>query len=230
VTRRRGRAEPGAYDEAVPGVWYAGYGSNLCPDRFACYLMGGTPAGAARCYPGTRERLPAQAVRPVLLPGSVFFAGESAVWGGGLAFYDPEPPGPAPARAALITVRQLADLVAQEMHRPPGTPLDAAVADAVASLEGASDGTRVALGPGRYETLVRAGCLGGCAVLTLTTPAAAALPPTAPSLPYLRTIAGGLRATHGWDDADIAAHLATRRGAAGRWTPRSLGLALASPE
>ena len=230
MTRRRGRAEPGAYGEAVPGVWYAGYGSNLCPDRFACYLMGGTPAGAARCYPGTRERLPAQAVRPVLLPGSVFFAGESAVWGGGLAFYDPEPPGPAPARAALITVRQLADLVAQEMHRPPGTPLDAAVADAVASLEGASDGTRVALGPGRYETLVRAGCLGGCAVLTLTTPAAAALTPTAPSLPYLRTIAGGLRATHGWDDADIAAHLATRRGAAGRWTPRSLGLALASPE
>ncbi|TBO55765.1 histone deacetylase, partial [Streptomyces kasugaensis] len=37
-------------------VWYTSYGSNMYLERLACYLVGGRPPGAARGYPGCRDR------------------------------------------------------------------------------------------------------------------------------------------------------------------------------
>jgi len=37
-------------------VWYAVYGSNLLRKRFDCYIQGGKPKGAAKDYPGCRDR------------------------------------------------------------------------------------------------------------------------------------------------------------------------------
>ena len=89
-------------------VWYVAYGSNLSQDRFACYLQGGRPAGARRSYPGCRDRTPPREVVGLRLPGRIGFGGISRVWGGGLAFLDPESAdGEVVARGYLIGSDQL---------------------------------------------------------------------------------------------------------------------------
>ncbi len=201
----------------APRVWYVAYGSNMCAARLGYYLAGGRPPGAARVYPGCRDAGPPERDAPVMLPGDVYFALRSRVWGGGLALYDPLPrddrpprPGPVPARAYLITAGQFADLAAQEMGRPPGTDLDLAPVLATG---------RHQLGPGRYETIVGLGTRDGWPMLTMTAPwSAGSVEPTAPAAVYLRLLATGLAESHGWGRTRIAAYLAARPGAHGAWT------------
>jgi hypothetical protein len=95
-------------------LWYAGYGSNLSRERFACYLQGGTPRGAHHKYVGCRDRTPPQATVPLRVTGRLTFAGESTLWGGGLAYLDPEADGEVVARGYLVTTEQLDDVAAQE--------------------------------------------------------------------------------------------------------------------
>jgi hypothetical protein len=202
-------------------VWYTSYGSNTHAARLACYLTGGAPAGAARTYPGCRDRTPPRRSVPVELDGTVYFATHSPVWGGGRAFYDPDAPGRVLARAHLVTAGQFSDIAAQEMYAEPGTDLDLA--------EVLSTG-RSTLGPGRYETLVRAGALDGLPMLTFTAPwALADVPWTAPSAAYLEHLAAGLREAGRWDAATVARYLAARPGAAGHWTAAGGVLTPAGP-
>ncbi|MFD9689641.1 histone deacetylase [Kitasatospora sp. NPDC059088] len=190
-------------------LWYAAYGSNLHAARFSCYLCGGRPAGAARACPGCRDRRPPRASAALPLPGTVYFAGHSATWGGGTAFYDPAGPGPVPCRAYLVTAGQFGDVAAQEIQRTPAADLDLTRVLATG---------RDRLGPGRYETLLRVGALRGRPVLTLTSPTGlAGATPTAPSPAYLRTLAAGLAESHTWGPWRTAGYLATRPGAAGHW-------------
>ena len=83
-----------------------------------------------------------------------------------MAFYDPATPGPVAARGWLITVQQLADLMAQEMHDVPGSrpDLEHRILEIVSSP---GEGVHP-LGTGRYETLVTTRCLEGTAVVTFT--------------------------------------------------------------
>jgi hypothetical protein len=202
-------------------VWYVAYGSNMHADRLACYLAGGTPPGALAACPGARDRRPPRRDTGVWLPGGVYFTTRSPVWDGGRAFYDPDGPGPAAARAWLITVSQLSDIVAQEMYRDPGADLD---------LTAVLTTGRDQLGPGRYETLLLVGDREGYPLLTFTAPwRGADVAAVAPSLPYLRILAGGLAAAHHWDAERCATYLAGLRGAAGTWTPATLASLLASP-
>jgi len=185
-------------------VWYVAYGSNMHAERFGYYLRGGRPPGGARVYPGCRDTRGPERREPVTLPGQLYFAGQSAVWTGGMAFYDPTAPGAMPGRAYLITVQQFADIAAQEMHREPGADLDL--------TEVLTTGT-ARLGPGRYETLVCAGRLDGLPLLTFTAPwriAEAGLNP--PSAAYLLHIGAGLAEAHHWSPDRIAAYLSTRAG------------------
>ena len=101
------------------------------------------------------------------LPGTVYFAGDSRQWGGGVAFYDHETPGPSAARAYLVTASQFADIAAQEMRRLPD-PGDPLVEVVLGGLGG--DGERHHVGPGHYETLVEVGTLDGIPMLTFTSP------------------------------------------------------------
>ena len=195
-------------------VWYAAYGSNLSAARFRHYIEGGRPAGAQRTYPGARDPSAPLADEPLWLPGSVYFALQSTVWGGGMAFYDRDAPGKTPARAYLLTVGQFSDVAEQEMHRPPSS--DLAVADAVASGEHR-------YGPGRYETLVSCGERLGHPVLTLTAPwRLGDVPLVAPSAPYLAMLGAGLVEAHGWSAGRAAAHLAGLPGAVGAWSERAV--------
>ncbi|MFE2756192.1 histone deacetylase [Actinosynnema sp. NPDC059335] len=199
-------------------VWYVAYGSNLHAERFGCYLAGGTPVGATRGYPGCRDTSPPLATRAVEIPGGIYFATESPVWLGGRAFYDPDLPGTAAARAYLVTAAQFADVAAQEMYRDPGADLDLTVVLA--------DGRHV-LGPGRYETLLRLGEHDGHPALTFTAPwSAADVAHTKPSAGYLTMLATGLVEAHGWPVDRVADHLARRTPF---WTAADIA-ALLSPE
>ncbi|MEU1863248.1 histone deacetylase [Streptomyces gardneri] len=204
-------------------VWYAAYGSNTHAERLGYYLAGGRPPGAARVFPGCRDpRGPAASVA-LLLPGRVYFATESSVWGGGRAFYDPAAAGTAWGVAYLLTAGQFSDIAAQEMYRPPGTDLD--LTEVLAT-------GRCSLGPGRYETLVCCGFLDGAAgdgegeglpVLTFTAPAEGERSePRPPSAAYLRHLAAGLQRTGAWRPDEVAGYLAGCPGAAGHWTPQAV--------
>lgn len=195
-------------------VWYAAYGSNMHRERLECYLGGGTPPGGTRTYPGCRDRRPPARSLPVLLPGVMYFATESPVWHGGRAFYDPGAAGEVPAQAYLLTRSQFSDIAAQEMYREPGEDLD---------LDEVLARGRAETGPGRYETLVSPGVLDGDPVLTFTAPwKCAEVPGNAPSAAYLRHLAAGLVASHGWNAARAAEYLAGRPGAEERWTPAAV--------
>src|SRR4051812_13013042 len=184
-------------------VWYVSYGSNMCAARLACYIEGGQPVGGRRANPGARDRqLPRRSI-PVDLPGTMYFAGESPQWGGGVAFYDHETPGFTAARGYLVTAEQLTDIAAQEMYRvpQPGDPLEQVVLQPL-------EGGRHQVGPGRYETLVEVGRVEDLPLLTFTSPHGVGhVERTLPSERYLALLTEGLRESRGWDDARIAAYL-----------------------
>jgi hypothetical protein len=200
-------------------VWYASYGSNMHRDRLAHYIEGGQPPGAARAYPGCRDRrLPAESV-PVELRGALYFATRSPVWQGGRAFYDPDADGRVYGRAHLVSAGQFADIAAQEMYREPGADLDLG--------EVLSTG-RAVLGDGRYETLICTGRLDGRPVLTFTAPwRMDEVAWTAPSAAYLGHLARGLLEADTWDEETVTAYLADCPGTAGLWTARAVAELLA---
>ena len=197
-------------------VWYASYGSNLLRERFLCYLQGGQPDGAARTYPGARDRSAPLNSVPLWLPGGVYFATRSLVWGGGRALYDPLLPRRTAARGWLITAGQFSDVAAQEMAREPGADLDLKPL-----LTGKSAYLQV--GEGHYETLVLTGRRGGIPVITFTAPwrfgGDDAPPLTPPSAVYLTMLARGLCEAHGWNAEAAGRYLAGLPGAAGNWRP-----------
>ncbi|MEV0841176.1 histone deacetylase [Actinocatenispora sera] len=193
-------------------VWYAAYGSNMSSRRLRYYLAGGRPPGNSRCYPGARDgRAPARS-RALRIPGGVYFAGHSRAWGGGLALYDPQLPGAAAVHAHLITIQQFSDIAAQEMARTPGRDLD------LAEVLGTG---RAQLGPGRYETLLRAGPdVDGIPVLTFTAPWQAHQTPwRSPAPHYLALVVRGLREAYGWAPERTAAYLRELPGVRGEQVP-----------
>jgi hypothetical protein len=196
-------------------VWYAAFGSNLSRERLGCYISGGTPTGTRRAYEGCRDRTPPREHRTLTLPGHLRFAGESTVWGGGMAFYCPGDDGTVHARAYLLRLEQLVDLVAQESRHPVGTTVVLA----------AAGHTRHGLSS-VYDVLMDLGELDGHRLLTLS--ASRHHPLNPPSGAYVRTMADGL--ADGFDlDADArVAYLASAVGMLPTWTPEAVRELLAS--
>lgn len=201
-------------------LWYVSYGSNMSHRRLGCYIEGGRPPGSAVSYVGARDSTMPVADMPVTLPGSLYFAGESPTWGGGVAFYDHDSPGATPARAYRITIAQFVDVANQEMHRSPDPddPLEEVL------LDGLPD-ARHRAGPGHYETLIEVGRHEGLPMLTFTAPHGLdAVPHTRPRPAYLAMLAEGLREAHGWDEeaiADYFASVVAGDGKGGREAPPS---------
>lgn len=184
-------------------TWYAPYGSNMTWRRFRCYIEGGCLAETGRDHPGCRDTSPPADTTAVWLPGVMYFATESAFWGGGRALYDPDAPGMTAARAWLVTPGQLCDIMAQEMKTDPGTDLDLPLAP----------GGRLTAGDGHYETIACTGRLHGRPVLTFCAPwALAEVPPLAPSPAYAAMITAGLHETFGWDERRARRYLASLPG------------------
>lgn len=168
-----------------------------------CYLHGGCPPGATRTCPGAREPGDPLDDRPFTLPGRVTFAWHSPTWGGGIAFLEPDARGTVPARAYLLTVRQLADVQEQEMWREPARDLD---------LAALIRDRRLVTGPGRYETLQVVGELAGRPVVTFTARDVEELGIRQPATAYLATMARGLADSHGCSPDEVVDHLAACRG------------------
>jgi hypothetical protein len=187
--------------------WYAGYASNLSARRFRFYLEGGLLAESGRLHPGARDSTAPAASVQLWLPGTVYFAMESTMWGhSGRALYDPDTPGYSAARGYLITSGQLLDVVAQEMYLAPGSFDDASVP--------ASAGERVRLGDGCYETLVCTQVLGGVPVVTMAAPwRLTDVPLRGLSASYRAMITAGLQEM-GWTSGEAAEYLATLPGGA----------------
>jgi hypothetical protein len=151
---------------------------------------------------------------PVELTGALYFATESAVWGGGRAFYDPDADRRVLARAHLITSGQFSDIAAQEMYRAPGPPPD---------LTEVLTAGRAVLGHGRYETLLCPGRLEGLPVLTFTAPwAMNDVRGNPPSATYVRFLAAGLLSAGAWNPVEVASFLACCPGATGHWTEQAV--------
>jgi hypothetical protein len=198
-------------------VWYVSYGSNMSAARLATYLEGGCPPGGTRPHPGARDASPPRHDVGVELPGAVYFAGRSTQWGGGVAFYDHETPGPSAARAYLVTAQQFADIAAQEMHRvpDPDDPIEEVV---LGGLDPALNGYHH-VGPGHYETLVQVGEIAGAPMLTFTAPHGLDhVEHTEPSDAYLAMLADGLRGAQGWSEARIAEYFRSLQSTVARFS------------
>ena len=194
-------------------VWYVAYASNLGMARFRCYLAGGCPDGGLRTYPGCRDPADPADQFGFQHPGGLVFAASSGVWGGGMAFFDADRAGTVACRAYLVTVEQFGDVVAQEMRHPPGGDFARALAAVLPEV-----GELHTLGPGRYETVLRLGVRDGVPMMTVTSSDVDELGLNPPSAAYLRSIATGLRESHGWSDGGIADYLAPAPGLHGAWT------------
>jgi len=71
-------------------VWYVGYGSNLCEERFLCYIRGGKFKWGGSLANGCRDKTPPEESRPIWIPYRLYFAEKSIYWGnGGVAFLYP---------------------------------------------------------------------------------------------------------------------------------------------
>jgi hypothetical protein len=198
-------------------VWYVAYGSNLALDRFRCYLSGGRPAGGTRVYPGCRDAREPEQIASLEVAGGLVFAGESKVWGGGMAFYDGSAAGRVACRAYLVSAEQLGDIAAQEMRREPGGEFARDLAGLLAEVELVHT-----MGPGRYGTVARLGERDGVPMFTVTHGDVSELEPAAPSAAYVRWIAAGLREAHGWDGAQIARYLIEAPGVRKEWAMSEL--------
>jgi hypothetical protein len=188
-------------------IWYAGYGSNLCAERFRCYIEGGIPPGLTRRCRGARDTTRPRADCPLDIPHRLYFAGYAQGWGGAPCFVDTaESPGPPTrARAYLITWGQFEDVVAQENGRPT-TQLDIEPGDL-------TTGFSVRVGAGRYENVLCVGRLDEFPVVTITAPwtmIEAQL--GAPSSTYLDVMIAGLRESHALRDDEIVAYLGAAPG------------------
>ena len=190
-------------------VWYLAYGSNMNAARFGCYVSGGRPAGAHRTYLGCRDQSPPRCDVGIQLAGGLSFAGESTVWGGGIAFYDPHADGELAARAYLLTFGQLSDVVAQETRRAVGDLALGTAADC-----------RWALPSTTYETLLHVGDRDGLPMFTITS--LQNLDPAPPSAPYVRTMLDGLGETFGWTADERAQYVMRAPGVTPTWTAGQL--------
>ena len=191
-------------------VWYVAYGSNMSAARFGCYISGGRPRGARRTYLGCRDRSPPLRDVGIRLAGGLTFAGESRVWGGGIAFYNPDADGRVAARAYLLTFGQLSDVVAQEAKSPVGCDL----------VLGNGVARRWATPSRVYETVLPVDDLDGLAMFTITS--LQSLEPTAPSEHYLRTMLNGLGEAFGWTAAERVDYLLRAPGVTPAWTASRL--------
>jgi len=142
-------------------LYYASYGSNLFADRFNAYITGGQPEGSIRVYDGCRDKtLPSDDI-PIALNGTIYYAGQSQAWNGGVAFLDTGAEGKALGRAYRISAEQFDDVISQEGNEPAGTKK---VELARVLREG-----RI-VESGAYGTLVHVGDYNGSPVFTFTGP------------------------------------------------------------
>lgn len=178
-------------------LWYASYASNLSRNRFLCYIKGGAPRGSTFANPGCTDSSDPLADTPLDLPFGLYFAGESQVWSGGIAFITHQTqPTPTKGRGYLITKGQFREIAAQESHRQP-RPIDFPTLFSQSYLQ---------LGADMYDRLLYCGDHQGHPVVTFTSPHDTQ-PYVQPVESYVRQIGAGLTETYGMTPQEVSRYL-----------------------
>ncbi|TQE01582.1 hypothetical protein C1H46_012812 [Malus baccata] len=185
-------------------IWYASFGSNLCLERFLCYIKGGQMAGMKTPFPGCADKTPPKEIVWKTFPRRLFFGRESThTWGpGGVAFLNPESNIQDKAYMCLyrITLEQFNDVLVQEnvVSFQVNSPLfDLTGLDSVTREEPHSQ--QVHLKECWYSNVVYLGKEHDIPILTMTCTKSemdgyksGELPLCAPAKNYVNTIARGL--------------------------------------
>ncbi|MFS0752383.1 hypothetical protein [Oceanobacillus sp. 1P07AA] len=98
-------------------IWYSSYGSNLCKERFYCYILGRQPYGSNKAERGCRDKTLPKENKKIILPYQLYFAKERSKWGeGGVAFihHEYDANHSTIGRMYRITEEQFLEVVAQE--------------------------------------------------------------------------------------------------------------------
>jgi hypothetical protein len=178
MTGSRWENEPGS---SARCVWYVGYGSNLCEERFLCYILGGQFKWGGRKTEGCRDKTPPRANESIIIPFSLYFAKKSKCWqDGAVAFIsaleEQDPANYTYARMWKITAEQFECVWKQE-------------------------------GKGWYNEYMPLGQhADGTPIVTITS--RELLDVNKPSEQYIRTVTLGLKETYNLDDAHIVEYLA----------------------
>lgn len=208
-------------DEPVPLIWYASYGSNMNAARFACYLAGGTPVGGSRNYVGCTDKSLPLADIAVDLPQSLYFAGESKVWTGGLAFISHKPGDePTRSRAYLITADQFKEVVAQESWRAESLDINWSRLRKIGHIT-------LGDGSGSYDELVYCGERDGYPVVSFTSPKERR-PYVKPAEAYVRMIGTGLMEAQNINAEEAANYLSKKPGILDQYTVENLANIISS--
>ena len=185
-------------------VWYASYGSNLCYERFICYLEGGKAPGAKRKQRGARDNSEPIDERAVFIPHALYFSQHSRTWNdGGVAFIDPrkDPSIQTWGRAYLITRAQFEDVFFQEN----GSETEALDWTSLLAQGTLSHGDRW------YHQILQVGELEDKPILTFThSTNLEERGYNPPSDAYLQTIVNGICETYGMGKEGIKKYLPRR--------------------
>ncbi|KAL6076437.1 Histone deacetylase [Balamuthia mandrillaris] len=206
-------------------VWYTSYGSNMCRERFMCYLQGGRVEGMRHSCVGCSDPTPPLRDTYVPLPHHLYFAKHSQTWGGGVAFIDASPMEQGVAddeeavhlnpttqqrgaithgRSYLLTFSQFCSVVAQEngkTERQLGFHLDRLSAKPTTKVT-----------EGWYGLVVYLGEREGAPMFTFTNEQPmSGVQRTYPPSSYLRVIAAGLLQL-GFSAEEVRQYLLARSG------------------
>lgn len=193
-------------------VWYASFGSNMDPERFDCYIKGGTPLGANRATTGCEDKTPPRKITNVGLPFQLYFAGESLTWTGGVCFLDVSVAERTKAKAYLITKGQYEHVSAQESGRGRIEPIN---------MRALKEQGYFDLGVGRYDRIIYCGEHKGYPLLTFTSPIPIR-PINKPAQAYVQRITFGLHGAYRMTTDDIVAYLIAKPGIAGKYSKPTL--------
>lgn len=175
-------------------LWYVGYGSNLCHDRFICYIQGRKFQLGGSDSKGCLDRTLPSENKPFIIPHCLFFGKSASGWeNGGVAFISPEPEPDENkhtyGRMWKITLEQFSEIKKQE--------------------------------GGWYNTTLDLGRDGdGISICTITNSVEPEL--NKPSDKYLRTIVIGLKETYRLDNKKILKYLIEKPGIKGNFTKEKL--------
>ena len=168
-----------------PYVWYLGYGSNLCEERFLCYIRGGKFIWGGRDARGCTDKNLPKANEQISIPCRLYFAKSSTNWdNGGVAFISPnkelDESSQTLGRIWKITKEQYEQIRNQE-------------------------------GRGWYGREIPLGMKDNSPVYTITN-TTILTPYNQPSEGYLKTIALGIKETANWNNEKIFQYLKEKAG------------------
>ncbi|BAC12959.1 hypothetical protein [Oceanobacillus iheyensis HTE831] len=181
-------------------VWYSSYGSNLCEERFYCYILGLQPYGSNKVERGCRNKTLPRDNKKIILPYQLYFAKERSKWGkGGVAFihHEYDISQSTIGRMYRITEEQFLEVVAQENQ----------LEDIYIDLSGVKKRGFADLELGWYDRIIYLGEEDGSPIFTFTNSnGITEMEKYSPAIPYQNIIRKGLSEL-GLDKIEINSYL-----------------------